>query len=117
MVTAATAQAPSAHRHPASRRTTANTTSATPASTATRSSRQCSSETPNASPSPGEQVGLTGAVDPEKVPVGDLPVHDPPRRLEHEPLVEGIDLAQDREARDDQSGGEQGKLGCSRPEA
>src|SRR5205823_13759733 len=46
-----------------------------------------------------EQVDLGRSVGPEEVAVGNLAVRYPPRGLEHQALVERIDLAEDRERR------------------
>ena len=52
--------------------------------------------------SAAEQVRLARRIEPPEVAVGHLAVRDPRGRLQHQPLVVGLDVVQHRRARDEQ---------------
>ena len=62
---------------------------------------------PGQLPEPGQEVGLSRRVVPPEVAVGHLAVGDPGRRLEHQPLVVGLDAPQHRQGADGDAGGEE----------
>ena len=108
MTHAAASQPTSASRGPASRRTSTIDEQRHARVRQHAQHRHCTSETPKSVEQPAKQVGLSGPVRPEEVRVRQLPVGDPPRRLQHQPLVERVEPAQQREPGDQRRPDEEG---------